>query len=135
MSNCIDFHEGTNVISFTRDEIDVAAVVKYLELADTGEKHPDMGAPDTPENEKLWFNHNLWWFFSKKNVDVVNGGIYVRLGEGQSSHTRRDYRYIMNYVIKPIMKKSKGWRFILSDEYDGHDSRFMEYVDFKLGVK
>ncbi|KKK81234.1 hypothetical protein LCGC14_2815560, partial [marine sediment metagenome] len=80
------------------------------------------------------FNDSLWWFFSYRNVSVDNMGVVVRFGEGQSSHTWRDFDHLLDYIIKPIMKRSKVHVFCTRDECDGFESEERWRHDFYEGT-
>lgn len=131
MSNCIEFIKGTGTVRFSPDVIDGSRVQEYLIRARKSEgKH----VWEDWKTDEQKFEDNLWWFFNEKNVSIDFAGVLVRFGEGQSSHTWRDLKYTLNYIIKPLMLQSKLHWFIITDEYDGFEAEERWRLDFKEGM-
>lgn len=131
MSNCIDIIRGSNVVLFKSDDIDVGKVKEYLKRADLPKV---LHVFENVKSEEDRFNDSLWWFFSRRNVSIDDMGVTVIFGEGQSSHTSRDFNWVLNCVIKPIMKRSKTHIFCTRDEYDGYLEETRWKHDFYEGT-
>jgi len=126
MSNCIQIVKGSNIVRFNSDDIDIDKVKEYLKRADQSK--------GTGKSEEDRFNDNLWWFFSHDNVSIDAMGVVVRFGEGESTHTWRDFDWVLDCVIKPIMKRSKVHVFCTRDEFDCFDSEERWRHDFYEGT-
>lgn len=134
MSNCINIVKGTYVVRFSSDIIDVGKVREYLKRAEESDNAASglaFGGSPQDCNEFKTFSNNLWWFFSHRNISIDAMGVVVRFGEGESSHTWRDFRWVLDCVIKPIMKGSKVHVFTTEDEYDGFKSQISWKHDFQ----
>ncbi len=131
MSNCIEIVKGSNIVRFNSDDIDIDKVREYLKRADQSKgKH----VWESGKNAEDKFNDSLWWFFSHSNVSIDDMGVVVRFGEGQSTHTWRDFDWVLDQAIKPIMKRSKVHVFCTRDEFDGFDSEERWAHDFYEGT-
>ncbi len=127
MSNCIRLTR--NKVTFTADDIDIAKVVDLMSCAKYPHPYPDI-------NDKEGLRAmGAWWWFSKANVYVDPQGRYVTVnfGEGHSSHTWRDFGWLLNQ-IKDMMKRSVIHTFYIRDEYDGFRSIGPFTVNFKEGM-
>lgn len=131
MSNCIEIVKESNIVRFNSDDIDIGKVKEYLKRADQSK---DKHVWEEGKSEEDRFNDNLWWFFSHSNVSIDDMGVVVRFGEGESSHTWRDFDWVLNYVIKPIMKRSKVHVFCTTDEFDNFQTEERWRHDFKEGT-
>ena len=65
-------------------------------------------------------------------IEPSGAYVLIRFGEGRSSHTWRDFKWLLS-VLKPFFKKPCSYRFKLRDEYDGFAKVFPCVVDFHEG--
>ena len=123
MSNCIQFHNPE--VFFSAKEIDLPA---YRERCDRLRNSDPRNMPGKTDQERE--DKSFAWFLSS-NSDFRADGVVIRFGEGNSSHTHRDFRYTILCLLSPYMKRFKAHVFVLSDEYDGFSTRFRETFVFK----
>lgn len=121
MSNCIELRRS--VVLFTATEIELT---KFKELIDQSKDDDKNKFEDTVKYLVRWF---LW-----RNTEFVTDSVIVQFGEGESSHTFRDFRQTINLVLKPLMKKSKTHTFQAKDS-DDQSGWFNWPVDFFKGVE
>ncbi len=104
MSNCITLRN--NEVFFSKEEIDM---VKLRALLDSVPKEYDKARSIGGDIE------TAWWYLSENTVLDDNGAI-ITFGEGNSSHTWRDFRGLINSVLKPLMLKEKTHTFRAHDD-------------------
>ena len=115
MSNCIEL--ANHVVTFTTSEIDVERFRNFL-----------YSIPKTePEGHDV--GNGAWWYLAQ-NTDFVSDKVVIRFGCGRSSHTWRDFRYVVNKIILPFMKGKKSHRFSCRDESDGFAKAYPLEVTF-----
>jgi hypothetical protein len=120
MSNCIEL--AKHVVFFKTSEIDVEKFRTFLESIP--EKMPEGHDVD----------NGAWWYLAT-NTTFMSDGVEIRFGAGRSSHTWRDFRYVVNKILNPYMKGKKGHRFICRDESDGFRDSFVWDVVFGEEMK
>lgn len=125
MSNCIRLTK--NRVIFTADEIDISKVLDFVSSA----KYPAV-YPDINDKEGLRAMSAYWWF-SERNVELHGSYIIVNFGEGHSSHTWRDFRWLLNEIAK-MMKKAKYHTFYVRDEFDGFKEVGRLNINFQKGA-
>lgn len=112
MSNCIELHNCE--VEFTEDEFDVEAYIKVMENSKVSPKAPSLG-------------DNFAWFLADNSIVKANTNgtksIIIRFGRGRSSHTWRDFRWVVWY-LNQFIKKPKAHIFTAADEGDGFDNLF-----------
>lgn len=124
MSNCIWL--GNNVVKFHPWEIDRD---KLKSILDNLPKECPDGINLTLESV---IGYYAWWFLKENTIFQKNGIVKIRFGEGRSTHTWRDFRGLVNQVIKPLMLCPKIHTFIAKD--DGWPGRFQIIADFQGGI-
>jgi len=70
-----------------------------------------------------------WWFLAKNTRFMRHGIVEIHFGAGRSSHTWRDLQGTLE-TLRSFVVKNKRWRFIATDESDGHREQFNLNVDF-----
>lgn len=111
MSNAIDLKN--NEVEFTSDEFDVAG---FAEIHRQHELHTkaDLESSD------------LFCWFIRFNFKYERNKVIIRFGDGQSSHTWRDFAQTINF-LKSFMKREKKHTFKISDE-----NNFKEYFNKEI---
>jgi len=110
VSNCITF-ERNGSVTFTSDDIDIPALSLQIALC--------------KEDDTTW-----WYLATNTDISADLSQATVHFGRGRSSHTWRDFHATVNHVLNPLMKRRKAHTFVLSDESDGHGSRYKYTVTF-----
>ena len=123
MSNCIHFHDPE--VFFSAQEIDLPAFQKRC--ARLRNEVPQLMSDGTTQERE---DQNFAWYLSS-NSFFAEDGVTIQFGEGNSTHTHRDFRYTVAYLLAPYMRRFKAHTFTLSDEYDGFQDRFKHTVVFK----
>jgi len=122
MSNCIFFHDSTEVVRFSPFDMSVMRMRSLLN--------------DCPRNLPDWekdpINYNVWYYL-KYNTTVNADGVFIAFGRGRSSHTWRDFRWLVNGILKPIMLRDKEHTFVMTDE--GYPGKFRCKVVFGQEMK
>lgn len=110
MSNCISLSNES--VFFKKDEIDLLKLKEVLDAT----PHTLAECEVLDKTDKGW--RAFCWWFLKDNTHIALGdtGAVIKFGEGRSSHTWRDFRGIVNHVIKPLMLKNKVHVFQVEDE-------------------
>lgn len=104
MSNCIDLRN--NEVYFSKDEIDLP---KLKALVDS--------VPQTyDEASKIGGDTEFVWWFLASNTIMDDNGAFINFGAGESTHTWRDFRSLINRILKPLMLKEKTHTFQANDE-------------------
>lgn len=124
MSNCITLYN--HIVVFNNDEIDIAKLFDIIQALPL-----EVGSfPKTAEETHQYY---CWWFLNSLNVKFNKSkpqifdinevdqkpkydSVTVKFGHGRSSHTWRDFRGLLNNVIKPLIKNEKEHIFIVTDE-------------------
>lgn len=104
MSNCISLRN--NEVFFSKEEINLPKLKALLDSVPDDYKEASDKGGDI---------ETAWWFLSKNTVLDDNGAI-ITFGEGNSTHTWRDFRGLVNSVLKPLMLKEKTHTFRAHDE-------------------
>lgn len=115
MSNCISLAD--NRVEFQYGEIDSAKLEQLIA------PHKEHGYPPNSED---W----VCWFLRDNTSFDMGGGVTIRFGEGQSSHTWRDFRYII-LQLKEYMLTDKWHEFQVEDE--GFPGWGPMRINFKTG--
>jgi len=114
MSNCIEFRKNSQRVHFTSKQLDIPA---FLEEA---AKHRDHEYPfDLGDQGQCGF---CWFVRSNYELQYALGkpwAIVFYFGEGQSSHTWRDFRWLLHHLNQYILQP-KDHTFWLADESDGY---------------
>jgi len=98
---------------------------------------------DVLEAQSKKQDSSVWWYLTGNIEPKVCGynlakkrerwsSITIYFGQGNSGHTWRDFRWLINGIIQPLMLREKTHRFLLKDE--GMDGLFYEDVSFKKGM-
>jgi hypothetical protein len=125
MSNCITLHRNQKVV-FLSDEIDVEGFKAMMATAkDRDYKKGSL----TPEEVDAYY---AFWFLRDCSF-ADRRGVIICFGEGRSSHTNRDFEGTLK-ILSRLIKKPKYWRFVATDEFDGHKRAFWINVEFQRGV-
>lgn len=121
MSNCINIYN--NVVKFSYLDIDIPRFHAFLTSLPAE-------CPNYDGSEETGKVINAWWFLAENTAIEAGKSVTIRFGEGRSSHTGRDFRGLINGVLKDFMLREKEHTFILTDEYDGFRTRFRTPVVF-----
>jgi hypothetical protein len=122
MSNCIYIYNPT--VQFKPSEINISGLLSLLNSVKT--------ITDSKDLDLLTPDQCMAWWYLTGNTSYVNGKLYIHFGQGRSSHTWRDFRGTLRVLSKFVIQP-KSNIFTMSDEYDGHKTRFHCIVDFKKG--
>lgn len=133
MSNCITIRSGGEIV-FTADEFDIEGLLKLTSRVVSLDKAPD-GHQDAE-------GYLAWWFLTS-NYDpqpctFTEERVTIKLGQGRSSHTWRDFKHTLLLCIEPFIKEGvvKKHPFTLYDEeLDGCDYWTVEFGQFKEQLK
>ena len=121
MSNCITLHK--NRVLFMYHELDADGLEELLNRAH------EMPPGERSEAEA---DANAAWWFLQANTVFGPMGVEIAFGQGRSSHTWRDFRWLLRMLSKYVLK-AKTHRFLAADESDGFDQTFWLPVDFQAG--
>lgn len=102
MSNCIFFRQN-HVVVFS--PFDISALRLRTLLNGVGSSLPDW--------EKDPIGASVWWYL--KINTKIDDSVTIAFGKGRSGHTFRDFRYLVNAVLNPIMLRKKEHTFIAED--------------------
>jgi hypothetical protein len=130
MSNCIKI-EWKYQIDFRPHEIDGAGLAKAIEQANRVVNHENCVKM---EEEGGPSNHDkvLWWFLTGNTQIRKTGAITIRLGEGRSTHTNRDFRATLHFLSQYV-KVDKWQNFGITDEYDNYKTICRVPINLKTG--
>jgi len=106
MSNCIHFN-GTGLLTFRADEIDIPRLRDFLNSLKKYTKSPDD------------MRDYVGWWFLEKNTTILDDSVEIDLGGGRSSHTWRDFNNLKILLQKEFILKHVEFRLSISDECDG----------------
>lgn len=109
MSNCINIYNP--MFTFTCEQFDIPKFQKELE----NHNHKEFECED-------WF----CWFL-KENHKIIDDNITFYFGCGNSTHTWRDFEYVM-LQLNQWFKQELKLKFELSDEYDNHKCKFITII-------
>ena len=123
MSNCIHFHNPE--VFFSAAEFQVS---DFRSRCERLKSFLPWKMPDATDEERA--EQYFVWYLAC-NSKFTQDGVMVSFGEGHSTHTHRDFRYTVEYLLAPYMKRNKVHTFVLSDEYDGFKSKFRQMVVFR----
>ena len=126
MSNCIDIHHGSHILRFSPKTLDVETFISRCEDIEAVVK----GTNDVPARAEQALNEdqddiNWWWYLSSNSKVSDSGWLTVRLAEGRSSHTNRDFKWVMQEICKYLLKP-KTFVLHITDEGDGHIQLYRE---------
>jgi len=141
MSNAIELKQ--NKVLFSAEEIDVDALRRLLDAAEAYSKtaaarrpNPPADAPvpddpfgdegtpvppttgtvsRTPEEEERENNLDATALFLLGAVKFRKDSVEIAFGSGECKHTWRDFKWVLNHVIHPLMKQSKKHDFLVAD--------------------
>lgn len=121
MSNCL-FFPANNVVRFNAFDISIMRMRSLLRDCPR----------EIPDCEKDPINFAVWYYLKTCTV-VDDTGVTISFGAGRSCHTWRDFRYLVNYVLRPIMLRKKEHVFIAEDP--GYPGKFRLPVVFGEEMK
>lgn len=124
MSNCIHFIGGAEVVLSKKD-----ISIPHLRALVANAKGWDYQGSPTDEDGK---RNIAWWFLRDNTFFEGEESVVIHVGEGRSIHTNRDFQHLLS-LLAPIMKREKQHKFIITDEFDGHQQQFLLKVDFRQG--
>jgi hypothetical protein len=126
MSNCIDLRQHR--VRFSEKEIDIPALSKLCLDSKESDK-------DFPRDEKQFnpVKYLVAWFVLP-NTYFDGDAVEIHFGERGSAHTFRDFRSVINVVLKPLMKRSKVHRFRVQDAENPQLGWSWWPIDFYKGV-
>lgn len=132
MSNCIDVYNERVV--FNSDEIDIPALRK---LAEEHASHPhshivqllckQISEEEYNKRPKLDVG-DTWCWFLRNNTVIEDDKVTIDFGHGESGHTVRDFKQTLWFLNQYITTPIKQHTFILTNEYDGHQSEYDCYI-------
>lgn len=128
MSNCINI-VFKNVVSLKPHEVDAQGLKELITRAEKEVNDKNCVDDNTSGELKV-----AWWHLSINTQFRKGGGVEVRLGNGRSSHTWRDFRGTLN-VLKKFIKTPVWIRFGVTDEYDNHETIQRMTVNLQEGLK
>lgn len=129
MSNCISIRDGA--VTFSPQEMNLPALLLALEV------HKDCKGFELHgrDNEMEWACQNAQWFLVKgRNLEVSTRGVRVTFGDGNSSHTWRDFRGTVLFLNK-FMLRTKTHVVSLRDDDMGGGSFGRSTVIFSPNEK
>jgi len=103
MSNCIEIH--SNRLELSDTFFNVSAFQDWFnEQKDTDERGGSTG---------------FYWFL-KRNTEIEENKVVVRVGQGNSSHTWRDFKWLV-WTLNSFFTFPFKHTFQVADEMDGFD--------------
>jgi hypothetical protein len=122
MSNCIEIHNPS--VHFSLSEINALGLQSLLSSVASYDNSEDLDLL-TPDQRMAW------WYLTG-NTEIVHGHVCIHFGQGRSSHTWRDFQYMLK-ILSRFIKREKFAIFTVSDECDGYKVKFRTQVEFKTG--
>jgi len=127
MSNCIIFDNP--IIQIPVIAVNLHKVKEILALGDVTYK------TSPKQNEIGTIAYLAWWFFNSSNVDLAVDSVEITLGIARSSHTWRDFKGLLECIIKPFMIRSYVVTLEIRDECDDFEQVSKLTIDLQSPEK
>lgn len=102
MSNCIDIHNSR--LELSKEIFNIPGFKEWFNKQEV--------------KDKGGYTH-FYWFLSN-NTTIKEDKVIIEIGRGFSSHTWRDFRWLV-WVLNPFFIKPIRHIFKIADECDGFD--------------
>lgn len=119
MSNCVQFGKP---IFLRHTEVDARALASLLD-----ETHFDKAPHWEPDEPEATSRARCAWWYLQGAVYFEPNGVYISLGNGRSSHTWRDFKWLLS-TLAPFMLREKAIVLTMRDESDGFRQSFKQRI-------
>lgn len=124
MANCIEFRRGSENVVFRKERFNVQAFLDEMKKH-ADHQHPFFGKDENGNHTQC----NVCWFLRDNYELTSNGDIRVYFGQGNSTHTTRDFQWLCSYLNKYVTDPFKVI-FYTADEFDDFKQTFRKVIEF-----